>query len=581
MIYNPPKDEAMFFLITIGEIEEILKATKEKDVDIETINTIIDEFVKFTSENSSLTNKDKSSIELESSKIILDYNLKKIYDQFINYGWNILKSPKEYKGQGLPLVINSICTEFLCASNLSLSLLNIITNCVIETIKLHASEELKNKFLFNLVNGKSSGAISLIESSNIDKITTKAIKNKDHYLISGKKNFIAWGDHELTENIIHLVSARLNDSPEGKNGISLFIVPKFIVNNDGNLGEKNNINIISLEKNLDIKSNPTCCIEYNNAKAYLIGEIDKGIDYISYMINNYRLEIGVQSTAIADISFQYSKYYVNNLNNYLESNQYPDIKRMLLIQKAIIGALRALYIYTFSIYDIYNYEKNLESKVINKNILDFMIPVVKSFCSENSVLITNLTLQIYSEIGYLEEDTNILKFLRNSIITSIDTGTNGTQSIDFVKTKTIINEGLTARYMINDAKLIAKQMKNIDASLSSKLNYYLELINQLIEFILNNRNIKNQEKVLIGSLPYLIAFGTFLGGLLLAKSYIKAKEYIKNKNFEKFNEDFLKNQINITNIYFDYILPNIDSYYKKVKFGFQGILDYDIENINL
>lgn len=591
--YQPPIDDLRFALRVHGMLDEILALPDAAELDGDTVDAILEEAGKFAADEWSESNikGDKNGAKLVGGKVNSDPSFASAYRAFCEAGWISLRTPAVYGGQGLPATIAAACEELWYAGNLSLSLLPMLTGGALAAIDTHGSEELKNTFLPKMCDGTWSGTMNLTEpqaGTDLAQVASKAIPKGDAYAISGQKIFITWGEHELTENIIHLVLARLPDAPAGVKGISLFVVPKFLVNADGSLGARNQVECVSIEHKLGIHGSPTCVMQFEGAEGYLVGEAGKGLMAMFTMMNHARLGVGIEGHAVADRAFQHARAYTHERIQSRDIGgqspvpvaiiQHPDIRRMLLVQKATLEAQRALYLMTAAMLDKAHAHPNPEEAQKAQAVLEFMIPIIKGFCTENGVTLTNMALQCFGGMGFVEE-TGAAQFVRDVRITPIYEGTNGVQALDFIGRKTAANGGAVAAALQQEALRISNKLRAVAPDLADKLDHALSRAEDSVRYVVESFMAKNPERAAAGSLPYLMQMGTVLGAVQMAQAYLAATEVLADVANAPLSENFYRNKLATVKVYFDYVLPQAETYAQQVLGGADSILAVDVEQI--
>ena len=503
---------------------------------------------------------------------------KEAYKKFITDGWTSLSCDPKYGGQGMPKTVSTFFEEMLSSASLSFKLYSELSIGAYNCIFHHADENIKNKFLPRIVEGKWSGTMCLTESqcgTDLGLIKTKAIKQKDNsYLISGQKIFITSGDHDLTENIIHLVLAKIPGGPPGTKGISLFLVPKFNVNENGTIGTRNGVNTLSIETKMGIKGSPTCVLNFDNAKGFLIGQENKGLSSMFTMMNLERIIVGIQGLGIAETAYQNSLAYAkerkqgksnSNKNNQTdEIIKHADIRRSLLSMKSIIDGLRSLAFWLSQQIDVSLNHSNDKIKQSAEELVSLMTPVVKSFFTDMGTEITNEAIQVFGGYGYTK-DQGIEQLYRDNRITPIYEGTNSVQAIDLVFRK-VLNKKILSNFI----EIIRKEVNEVDGKEELKkfsiiLENNIKNIEELTTW-LEAKNKNNKDDVSAACNDFL----KILGYISLGYVWFKIAKISLNKLNE--NKDFYSEKINTAKFFYDKIIPRIDSHYNSAKSGSDNIM---------
>ncbi|HEY1868106.1 MAG TPA: acyl-CoA dehydrogenase family protein, partial [Candidatus Cybelea sp.] len=472
-VYRAPLRDMQFALRELAGIEQIA-ALPGCEETLDVLNSILEEAGAFASGVLDPLNRtaDKAGCTWSNGDVTTPPGFKEAYKKFADAGWIGLPVPAEYGGQGLPQILLGPTLEMWNAANIGFANGPLLNQGAIEAIELVGSDEQKKRFIPNLVSGKWTGTMCLTEpqaGSDLAQVRARAVPEGDHHRITGTKIFITFGEHDMAENIIHLVLARLPDAPEGTKGISLFIVPKFLVNADGTLGERNDVVCASIEHKLGINGNPTCTLNYGEkgqgAVGYLVGEPNRGLEYMFIMMNAARFSVGVQGIALADRAYQssleYAKERVQGRDLKPGSRtpeaiiKHPDVRRMLMMQKATIEAMRGLAYVTAASLDFAQRHPDERVRKEHKAFVELMIPVVKGWCTESAVELCSTALQLFGGMGYIEE-TGIAQQYRDVRIITIYEGTTGIQSLDLIGRKLLRDMGATARSVGKQMEEVAK-----------------------------------------------------------------------------------------------------------------------------
>jgi alkylation response protein AidB-like acyl-CoA dehydrogenase len=552
--YNAPLDEIKFVLNEVIGLDKVLQLEKFKDFTPDLIEAILGEAAKFADEKLAPLNSvgDKNGCKAHDGIIETPPGFKEAYSEFIANGWNGVPFSQNYGGQGLPWVISTAISEMWSGANMAFGLCPLLTQGAVESLSRHGSDAQKEKYLQKLVSGQWTGTMCLTESkagSDLGAINTSATKNGEHYLIKGQKIFITYGEHDFTENIIHMVLARTPDAPKGSKGISLFIVPKFLED-----GTRNDVNAISIEHKLGIHASPTAVLNFgenNGAVGYLVGEENSGLKYMFTMMNNARLGVGVEGIAVAENSHQKARAFANEREQGGHAIiNYPDVKRMLITIKANTDAMRALAYYAAMSIDMELEIGNQEScgSINYKNIVDILIPVIKAHSTDNGFEASSLAVQVFGGMGFIEE-TGIAQNLRDSRITMIYEGTNGIQALDLVMRKIILNDGALFADLCTAAKGFYKDSGHFAAVDKAFSN--LELATKHMQGLVANDN----KKAGFVAHYYLKMFGLVMGAVMLAASEKAANLGLKN-NADK--AAFYNEKLELAQFYMDYILPEAE-----------------------
>ncbi|WP_420405526.1 acyl-CoA dehydrogenase [Nisaea sp.] len=467
-VYSAPIDEMRFTLRDIVGFDRIAALPGFSGSDDEIMDQVLEEAGKLSRDVLAPLNPvgDREKARLENGVVRPAPGFADAYAQFWQGGWNAMPFEEEYGGQNLPIALTTAVWEMWNASNLAFTLCPLLTQAGIEALSKHASPEQKATYLHKLISGEWTGTMNLTEpqsGTDLGAIRTRSERSGDHYLLKGQKIYITWGDHDMTDNIVHMVLARSPDGPPGSKGLSLFIVPKYLVNDDGSLGAHNDVRPVSLEHKLGIHGSPTCVMSYGDnggAVAYLVGEENRGIEYMFVMMNNARLAVGLQGLAIAERAYQQAVAFardrvqsraIQGSDGPVAIIQHPDVRRMLLGMKSQIEGMRALCYYTAAEIDRANREADPEAAARAQRRVDLLIPVVKSWCTDTGLAVTSTNIQIHGGMGFIEE-TGAAQHYRDARITTIYEGTNGVQAMDLIGRKVARDGGEAAAELFADIR---------------------------------------------------------------------------------------------------------------------------------
>ncbi|MBV8154448.1 MAG: acyl-CoA dehydrogenase [Candidatus Eremiobacteraeota bacterium] len=535
--YRAPLRDMQFVLRELANVEELAKLPGcEQTLDV--LDPILEEAGTFATEVLDPINRigDKEGCTWNNGDVTTPKGFKEAYKKFADAGWIGLPVPEEYGGQGLPSLLLGPTLEMWNAANIGFANGPLLNQGAIEAIELCGSDEQKKTYIPNLVSGKWTGTMCLTEpqaGSDLAQVRTKAIPEGDHYRLTGQKIFITFGEHDMAENIIHLVLARLPDAPEGTKGISLFIVPKFVVNAGGALGERNDMVCAGIEHKLGINGNPTCTMslgEKGGAVGYLVGEANRGLEYMFIMMNAARFSVGVQGIALADRAYQHSLEYAKERvqfrdvttrdKNAVTVIHHPDVRRMLMWQKATIEAMRALAYVTAASLDYAHKHPDEKVRKEHKAFVELMIPVVKGWCTENAIDLCSTALQIFGGMGYIEE-TGIAQQYRDVRIITIYEGTTGIQALDLLGRKLIGDMGATATAVGKKMEKVAKECaasENADVkAIGEALLKSLAALTEVSQWM-GMTGMGDMKKALACSVPYLKLWGVIAGGWQMARA---------------------------------------------------------------
>ena len=579
--YNAPVDEMMFLFNHLKDNKNFNEIEKFKEINSDLVKDILNQAAKINQEIIHPLAKvgDENPCIYENGIVRSPPGYKEAYTKFINDGWTSLSCDPKYGGQGMPKTVSTFFEEMLSSASLSFKLYSELSIGAYNCILHHADEKIKNRFLPKIVEGKWSGTMCLTESqcgTDLGLIKTKAIKQKDgSFSLSGQKIFITSGDHDLTENIIHLVLAKIPGGPSGTKGISLFLVPKFNVNDDGTIGSRNGVSTLSIETKMGIKGSPTCVLNFDSAKGFLIGQENKGLSSMFTMMNLERIIVGIQGLGIAETAYQnslaYTKERKQGKSNNNKDNQtdfiikHADIRRSLLNMRSIIEGQRSLAFWLSQQIDVSLNHSNEKIRKDADEIVSLLTPVVKSFFSDLGMEITNEAIQVFGGYGYTK-DQGIEQLYRDNRITPIYEGTNSVQAIDLVFRKVLENN-------ILDKFILMMKNEIKDNKNNENLKRFSEIMEKKL-IILENFKKWLEEKIKIKKDDVSASCNDFLkvlGYIALGFSWYKMTKVSIDKSKE--NKDFYEEKINTAKYFFDKIFPRIDSHYGSATTGSQSIMD--------
>ena len=581
--YTAPLEDMMFLYEKLRNNKNYNEIEKYKEITTELVKDVLQEAAKINQNIILPLAKigDENPTILENGVVRTPPSYKEAYKKFIEDGWQSLSCDPKYGGQGMPKTVSAFFDEMLSSSSLAFKLYTELSIGAYNCIHHHASDYIKDKFLPKIVEGKWSGTMCLTEpvcGTDLGLLKTKATEQSDGtFKLSGQKIFITSGDHDLTENIIHLVIARTSDAPPGTKGISLFLVPKFLVNDDGSIGSRNGVSTGSIESKMGIKGSATCVLNFDNATGYMIGPKNKGLNSMFTMMNLERIVVGIQGLGISETAYQnslsYSKERKQGKSNNNKSNngadfiiEHADIRKSLLNMKSIIEGERALCFWLSQQTEVSLYHKDEKTRQEASDLVSLMTPVVKSFFTDMGMEITSDAMQIFGGYGYTK-DQGIEQLYRDNRITPIYEGTNSVQAIDLVFRKLANKNGSIIDKYISLIKIETSIDEDKIKPFIEKLNKSIETLTKFTQWI--NEKMKNsKDDVSAACNDYL----KVLGLIAIAHSWIKVLE-VSFKDYEK-NKKFYEEKIQTANFFFNRVLPRIESYYLTATSGSKYIMDF-------
>lgn len=569
-IYNAPLKDMSFVLHNFCEVAGIMAMPKFKDLDVTVVDDLLGEAARFFEEQFAPLNKigdTQGSVRNSDGTVTTPEGFKEAYAAYVESGWGALGFDPGFGGGGFPWLVNIAIQEFMNSSNMALTMAPLLTQGAIDAIMHHSDEVQKMTYLPKMISGQWTGTMNLTEpdaGSDVGAVRTKAVKQSDGtYLISGTKIYITFGQHDLAENIIHLVLARTPDAPAGTKGISLFIVPQRMVNADGSLGAENDVKCVSIEHKTGIKASPTCVLSYGDnggAVGYLVGEENHGMSYMFTMMNQARLGVGLEGLALAERAYQQAlEYSVQRRQGRApgapagQSSQiidHPDVKRMLATMKSTIEALRRLIMWNAACLDIAAHHPDADEREKASDMAALLTPLSKGWGTDMGVELTGTAIQIHGGMGFIEE-TGVAQHYRDARITTIYEGTNGIQAMDLVGRKLGMKGGQVVLGLLSD----------IDA-LGDKLSAYPELAGVKRELAAANEvakrasmwlatNSKDPIAALSGATPYLRLLGTTVGGYVMAKGAVIA---LSDKSLDA---QFVASKVASARFFCEQLLPQV------------------------
>ena len=581
--YTAPVEDMLFLFEKLRDNKNYNELEKYNEVSPDLVKDILEEAAKINQNLILPLAKigDENPAVLENGVVRTPPGYKEAYQKYIEDGWTSLSCDPKYGGQGMPKTVSAFFDEMLSSASLSFKLYSELSIGAYNCINHHAPEEIKEKYLPKIVEGKWSGTMCLTEpvcGTDLGLLKTKAAQQSDGtYKISGQKIFITSGDHDLTENIIHLVLARSTDSPTGTKGISLFLVPKFIVNEDGTVGQRNGISTGSIESKMGIKGSATCVLNFDDATGYMIGSKDKGLNAMFTMMNLERIVVGIQGLGISEIAYQNSLAYAKErkqgkTNNTKSTNgadfiiEHADIRKSLLNMKSIIEGERALCFWLSQQTEVSLYHPDDKIKQEASDYVSLMTPVVKSLFTDLAMEITNDAMQIHGGYGYTK-DQGIEQLYRDNRITPIYEGTNSVQAADLVFRKLSNKNGNIIKKFLDMVKGECDSKNEKVKSYTKELNYYLDILHKFTGWIDDKTKIEKDD-VSAAANDYLKT----LGYVSIAYSWIKVLE-VSFADYET-NKEFYEDKINTAKFYFDKVLPRAEFHYKSAISGSSNIMNF-------
>jgi alkylation response protein AidB-like acyl-CoA dehydrogenase len=532
--YTAPVKDMAFTLDTVADITSIVDLPAYDHVDADIIEGLLDEAGRFFGEVFAPTNHigDETGAVLVDGQVKTPDAFKPVWEKLTAAGWTAVTGSPEFGGHGFPKAIGAAVSEMMTTGNLAFSLAPMLTGSAISLLEHHGSDELREQYLANLIDCTWTGTMVLTEpeaGSDVGALRTKAEPNADgSWAITGTKIFITWGDHDLADNIIHLVLARTPDSPAGTKGISMFLIPKFLLNDDGTPGERNDVETVSIEHKLGIHASPTCVLAFNGATGYLIGEENHGMRYMFTMMNQARLEVGLEGLAVAERAYQLASTYAKDRRQGRVAGstepspiiEHADVRRMLMTMKAYTEAMRGLVYDAFAAEDRQRHGRDDAERLDATNRIALLTPITKGWCTDRGVEVASIGVQVHGGMGFIEE-TGAAQLYRDARITPIYEGTNGIQAIDLVMRKLPMEGGDVVRRYLDEIDALDESLASNERLLAIRepLLAATAAVRKTTENLLaaDDPNVR-----LAGATPYLDMLGTLTGGYYLARQAVAA-----------------------------------------------------------
>jgi alkylation response protein AidB-like acyl-CoA dehydrogenase len=574
MSYIAPVKDMLFNIEHLARIDQVAQIPGFEDAGLETAQAVLEECAKFNEGVIAPLNweGDKNPSSWHDGVVTASPGFKEAFKQFTEGGWQGLQHPVDFGGQGLPKTIGAACGEIQNSANMSFALCPLLTDGAIEALLTAGSDELKATYLERLVSGQWTGTMNLTEpqaGSDLAAVRTRAEPQPDGtFKLFGTKIYITWGEHDMAENIVHLVLARVVGAPEGVKGISLFVVPKFMVNPDGTPGARNDVHCVSIEHKMGIKASPTAVLQFGDhggAVGSIVGQENRGLEYMFIMMNAARYGVGVQGIAIAERAYQKAAMFARErvqsrpVDGSVAAGasiiHHPDVRRMLMTMRATVQACRALASVAAAAYDAAHYHPDAAVRKPNQAFYEFMVPLIKGYSTEMSLEITSLAVQVHGGMGFIEE-TGVAQYYRDARILTIYEGTTAIQANDLIGRKTSRDGGQTAKAIAaqietTEAQLISNGSADAEAVARSLKAARLAFID-VVDFVAGNTKA-SPNAVFAGSVPYLMLAGNLMAGWQMARALLVAQEQIA----EGTDVAFMRAKIITARFYADHILTRV------------------------
>ncbi|HWY96336.1 MAG TPA: acyl-CoA dehydrogenase [Steroidobacteraceae bacterium] len=589
--YQAPLTDMKFVLRELVDLELLAQLPGFGDLTLDVADAVLDEAAKFAGGVLSPLNRsgDLEGVRWQEGEVLTAAGWKQAYTRFAADGWGALSCPADFGGQNLPRALSALIEEMWNGANMAFALCPMLTRGAIDAIELRGTEAQRDTYLPKMVSGEWTGTMNLTESqagSDLSAVRTRAVPNGDgRYRLTGQKIFITYGEHDLTGNIIHMVLARVAGAPEGVKGTSLFLVPKFLVNADGSLGERNDVHCVSVEHKLGIHASPTCVLSYGQdggAIAELVGEENRGLEYMFIMMNAARYSVGLEGIGLSERAYQTALAYARERIQSTEAGvrggprvpivRHPDVRRMLLLMKSQTEAMRALSIVVAVSLDAARLHPRAEERERHQAVADLMIPVIKGWCTENSVDIASLGVQVHGGVGFVEE-TGAAQFVRDARITPIYEGTTGIQANDLIGRKLARDGGRAAQLVITQMRALAGDLAAAPklTEAAAAFSAAIDALERAIRYVVENY-ATDIRGVSVGAVPMLKLFGIAAGGWQLLRSALISQQRLAAPQANGADAGFYEAKIATARFYADHVLSQAPGLSHSIVHGAAGAL---------
>ncbi len=571
MSYKAPLKDMLFDIKHLANIDQVAEIPGFEEAGFDTAQAVLEECAKFNEGVLSPLNweGDKNPSSWKDGVVTTTPGFKEAFKQYVEGGWQGLQHPADYGGQGLPKAIGFACGEMLNSANMSFALCPLLSDGAIEALLTAGSDELKAVYLEKLVSGQWTGTMNLTEpqaGSDLAMVRSRAEPQPDGtYKVFGTKIFITYGEHDMAENIVHLVLARVSGAPEGVKGISLFVVPKFMVGKDGSVGARNDVHCVSIEHKMGIKASPTAVLQYGDnggAVGYIVGEENRGLEYMFIMMNSARYAVGMQGIAIAEMAYQKAVTFAKDrvqsrpVDGSIKASapiiHHPDVKRMLMTMRAYIEGCRGMAAVAAAAYDATHHHPDADVRKQNQAFYEFMVPLVKGYSTEMSLEVTSLGVQVHGGMGFIEE-TGAAQYYRDAKILTIYEGTTAIQANDLIGRKTSRDGGQTAKAIAaqieKTEQALLKQGSADAVAVAKRLKAAREAFIDVVDFVAGNTKA-SPNAVFAGSVPYLMLAGNVVAGWQMGRALLAAQDELARG----VDVDFMKAKITTARFYADHLL---------------------------
>ncbi len=589
--YQAPLTDMKFVLRELVDLQLLAQLPGFGDMTLDVADAVLDEAAKFAGGVLSPLNRsgDLEGVRWQEGEVLTAAGWKQAYTRFAADGWGALSCPADFGGQNLPRALSALVEEMWNGANMAFALCPMLTRGAIDAIELRGTEAQRGTYLPKMVSGEWTGTMNLTEpqaGSDLSAVRTRAVPDGDgRYRLTGQKIFITYGEHDLTGNIIHMVLARVAGAPEGVKGTSLFLVPKFLVNADGSLGERNDVHCVSIEHKLGIHASPTCVLSYGQnggAIAELVGEENRGLEYMFIMMNAARYSVGLEGIGLSERAYQTALAYARERIQSTEAGvrggprvpivRHPDVRRMLLLMKSQTEAMRALSVVVAVSLDAARLHPRAEEREHHQAVADLMIPVIKGWCTENSVDIASLGVQVHGGVGFVEE-TGAAQFVRDARITPIYEGTTGIQANDLIGRKLARDGGRAAHLVITQMRALAGDLAAAPklTEAAAAFSAAIDALERAIRYVVENY-ATDIRGVSVGAVPMLKLFGIVAGGWQLLRSALISQRRLAAPRANGADAGFYEAKILTARFYSDHVLSQAPGLSHSIVHGAAGAL---------
>ena len=591
--YRAPTADMLFVVEALAGLDRVASLDEFDMVSPDLVETVFEEAARLAAEvlDPLYRPADEAGTPVVDGQVQIPPAVTAAYRQFVEGGWPGLPCDPEFDGQGLPHVVATPVMEMWKTANLAFSLCPMLTHGAVEAVAVHGSDQLKQMFLRKMVSGEWTGTMNLTEpqaGSDLAAVRTKAEPAGDHYLLSGRKIFITWGDHDMTDNIVHLVLARLPGAPDGVRGISLFLVPKYLVNEDGSLGERNDVATVSVEHKLGIHGSPTCVLSYGDkggAVGYLVGAENQGLACMFTMMNHARLAVGVEGIAVGERAYQWALDYARGrVQGQVPGGapgasivHHPDVRRMLMTMKAYVEAMRALAIVASAEIDVEHHDPSAAARAAASTRVGLLTPIVKGWSTEIGQELASLGVQVFGGMGYVEE-TGVAQILRDARITTIYEGTTGIQGNDLVGRKLIRDNGQGVAQLVKDMQAVVSELEAAGDEFTpvrQALAAGVAAVEQATSRLLGTYE-RDPRVPGAASVNLLMLMGTVCGGWQMARAALAARDRLASGAADR---QFLQAKQVTARYYAEHIMPRAQAHLGAILAGADSLMGLSEEQL--